>query len=72
MSEEPEGLRDGLEESTGDPRLVLVLNGLLSAWLAWTVVWGLDLLGVVAYTLANVAVLASILFLLTYVVVLRQ
>lgn len=71
MSEGSEGLRDGFEESKGDPRFVLVLNALLSAWLAWTVVWGLDLLDVVAYTLVNVAILALLLFLLTYVVVLR-
>jgi len=71
MSEKSEGLRDGLEESKGDPRFVLFLNALLSTWLAWTVIWGLDLLGVVAYTLVNVAVLTLILFAVTYVVVLN-
>ena len=71
MTEDSQGLRDGLEASSGDPRLVLLLNALLSTWFAWTVVWGLDFLGVVAYTLTNVAVLASVLFVVTYVVVLQ-
>lgn len=71
MSEEPKGIRDGVESSKGDPRLVLLLNAILSTWFAWTVVWGLDLLDVVTFSAQNVAALALIIFALTYVVVLR-
>lgn len=71
MSEEPKGVRDGLEESKGDPRLILLLNGILSAWFAWTAVWGMDLLNIVPFTTTNVLTLALIIFALTYVVVLR-
>ena len=70
MSEE-KGVREGLEDSSGDPRLLLLLNAVLSAWLAWTVVWGADLLNLVEYSLTNVATLAILLFALTYAVVLR-
>lgn len=71
MSEEPKGIRDGVEDSKGDPRLVLLLNAILSTWFAWTVLWGLDLLDVVTFSAQNVAALALIIFALTYVVVLR-
>ncbi|MFO8114116.1 MAG: hypothetical protein R6U01_01940 [Halorubrum sp.] len=71
MSEEPKGIREGVEESKGDPRLILLLNAVLSAWFAWTVVWGLDRLGVTALTAANVGALALIVFGVTYVAVLR-
>ncbi|WP_418281862.1 hypothetical protein [Halorubrum sp. DTA98] len=70
MSEE-KGIREGLDDSSGDPRLVLLLNAVLSTWFAWTVVWGADLLGLLEYSLTNVGTLALILFALTYVVVLR-
>ncbi|WP_123622267.1 hypothetical protein [Halorubrum sp. CSM-61] len=66
-----EGIRSGVEESTGDPRVVLALNAVLSTWFAWVVVWGLDFLGFIALTLQNVATLALILFAVTYVAVLR-
>ncbi len=71
MSEEPKGIRDGVEESKGDPRLLLLLNAVLSAWFAWTAVWGLDLLDIVVFTTTNVVTLALIIFALTYVAVLR-
>ncbi len=71
MSEEPKGIREGLEDSKGDPRLTLLLNAVLSTWFAWTVIWGADLLNLVEYTLTNVATFAIVLFALTYVVVLR-
>ena len=69
--DEPKGVRRGVEESTGDPRLLVLLNAVLSTWLAWTAVWGLDLLAVVDYSLTNVATLAIAIFALTYLVVLR-
>lgn len=71
MSDEPEGIREGVEGSKGDPRLLLLLNAVLSAWFAWTVSWGLDMLDIASLTTANVGALALIIFVLTYVLVLR-
>lgn len=71
MSEEEKGLSDGISESRGDPRVLLALNAALSLGLGFTIVWGLDLLGVVAYAWRTVAGVALALFALTYLVVLR-
>ena len=71
MSEESKGIREGVEESKGDPRLILLLNAVLSGWFAWIVVWGLDRIGAVALTLVNVGTLALIIFGVTYAAVLR-
>jgi hypothetical protein len=71
MSDEPKGIREGVEGSKGDPRLLLLLNGVLSAWFAWTVSWGLDMLDIASLTTVNVGALALIIFALTYVLVLR-
>ena len=60
--------RKGLESSEGDPRVLVVLNAVLSAAFAWLLVWGADLVGFVEYSLANVAVVAIGLFVLTHVV----
>lgn len=68
---ERKGVKEGLKDSKGDPRLILILNAVLSTWFAWTVVWGADLLNLIEYSLTNIATLALILFALTYVVVLR-
>lgn len=71
MSEEQKGIREGMEESEGDPRLILLLNALLSGVFALTVVWGLGRAGIAAFTAPNVATLAVIIFAATYLVVLR-
>ncbi|WP_281195961.1 hypothetical protein [Halorubrum sp. F4] len=71
MSEERKGLSDGVDESRGDPRVVLAMNAVLSLWLGWTIVWGLDLLEVMEYGPTTVAGVALAIFALTYVVVLR-
>jgi hypothetical protein len=71
MSEEQKGLSDGVEESRGDPRVLLAMNAVLSLWLGWTVVWGLDLLEVLEYGLGTVAGVSLAIFALTYVVVLQ-
>ncbi|SFB86325.1 hypothetical protein SAMN05444422_102451 [Halobiforma haloterrestris] len=63
-----EGFREGLESSSGDPRVVLVLNAVLSATFAWLLVWAADLIGAVALTTRNVAVVAIGLFVLALVV----
>ena len=60
-----------MESSEGDPRVVFLLGVVLSAGFAWTVVWGLDLLGAVAFSLGNVAAVALVLFALTYLVAMR-
>jgi hypothetical protein len=71
MSDEPKGIRDGMANSEGDTRVLVLLGVVLSASMAWTVVWGLDLLGAVTFSLGNFAALALVLFGLTYVVVIR-
>ncbi|ELZ44302.1 hypothetical protein C464_15755 [Halorubrum coriense DSM 10284] len=65
------GIREGVERSSGDPKVLLVMNAVLSAWFAWMIVWGLDFVGTATLSLRNVATLAVILFAVTYVVALR-
>jgi hypothetical protein len=55
----------------GDIRVLLVLDLLLSAVFATAVVWGLEFIGVTAFTLPNVAIGTLVLAVLTYLVVLR-
>jgi len=62
---------DAVERSSGDPRLLLAMNAVLSAWFAWIVVWGLDFVGSAEFALRSVATLALVVFSLTYVLVLR-
>jgi hypothetical protein len=69
--EEGPGIREGVERSSGDPKVLLAMNAVLSAWFAWMVVWGLDLLGAATLSARNVATLALVLFGVTYVVALR-
>lgn len=57
--------------SDGDIRVLLVLDLLLSLAFAAVVVWGLDFVGVTAFTPRNVATLALALAAVTYLVVLR-
>lgn len=64
-----EGFREGLESSGGDLRVLLALNAILSAAFAWLIVWGLDVAGVVDYSLSSVALAALALFVLTLAVV---
>ncbi|WP_128906180.1 hypothetical protein [Halorubrum amylolyticum] len=70
-SGDPKGIREGVEGSKGDPRVVLLLNAVLSGMFAWTAFWGLQLLDIAEVTATNVASLALIVFALTYVTVLR-
>ena len=67
----PKGIREGLAESEGDPRLVFLLGVVLSAWFGWVVVWGFDLLGLVEYTMVNVLTAVILVFAVTYVLVLK-
>ena len=57
--------------ASGDPRVHLVMNAVLSTIYAAIVVWGLSYIDVLAYTVQNVALAAAIIFALTYVFVLR-
>lgn len=57
--------------ASGDPRVHLVMNAVLSAVYASVVVWGLEFIGVMAFTLETVGVAAVVIFALTYLVVLR-
>jgi len=71
MSEEPKGIREGMADSEGDPRLILLLNAVLSGGFAWVVVWGLGRAGITEFSLANVGTLALVIFVATYLIVLR-
>lgn len=54
--------------SNGDPRVLLVLNLVLSAALVYVVLWGLDVLGAVEFTLLRFVVGTLVLALITHVV----
>jgi hypothetical protein len=58
--------------SQGDPRVLAVINLVLSLVFSTLVVWGLDFIGLGAFTPRNVGVATVVLFLITWVVVLRQ
>jgi hypothetical protein len=55
----------------GDPRVLLLMNVVLSVALAALVVWGLDFIDVLAFSWETVAIGAGTLAALTYIVVLR-
>ncbi|WP_049921521.1 hypothetical protein [Halopiger djelfimassiliensis] len=63
-----DGFREGLESSHGDPRVLLVLNAVLSAVFGWSIVWGGAVLGVLEYSRTTAVAVAVGLFLLTHVV----
>jgi hypothetical protein len=54
--------------SRGDPRVLFVMNLVLSSVFAAVVVWGLDFLGMFALTFVNVASLALVVMAVTYLV----
>lgn len=54
--------------SQGDPRVLFVMNLVLSSLFATVVVWGLDVLHLLAFTPRNVATLALLVMLVTYLV----
>lgn len=57
--------------SDGDPRVLLAMNLVLSTAFASVVVWGLSYLDLVAFTVETVAGMALVVFLVTYLAVLR-
>jgi len=54
--------------SQGDPRVLFVMNLVLSSVFAYGVVWGLDFIDVVTFSLRTVAGVALALMVVTYVV----
>jgi len=65
---DPEGFEEGISASRGDPRVLLLLNLLLSGMFGATIVWGLSLLGATELSAINVATATIVLFSLTYLV----
>lgn len=57
--------------ASGDIRVLIVLDVVLSAIYATIIVWGLDYLNVLPLTLQNVLIGTAIVALLTYILVLR-
>ncbi len=62
------GFSEGVSSSQGDPRVLFAMNAILSTLFAWSIVWGLSFLGVVGFSLVNVATAAILLFTVTYAV----
>jgi len=58
-------------ESSGDPRVLLVMNVALSGIFASVVLWGLDFIDVMTFTWTNVALLTGILVIVTHMVIMR-
>jgi len=54
--------------SQGDPRVLFVMNLVLSSLFAWGIVWGLSFVGFIEQTVWNAASLAVLLMAVTYVV----
>lgn len=54
--------------SNGDPRVLLVLNLVLSAAFVYVVLWGLDVLGAVEFTILRFVAGTLLLALITHVV----
>jgi len=67
-----EGFEAGASGSSGDPRVLFVMNAVLSTLFALVVTWGLAFVGAFDFTLVNVATLAAILFAATYLFVGRN
>jgi hypothetical protein len=62
-----EGFVEGLESSRGDPRVLFVLNAVLSVLFAWMLVVAADLVGALEFSLLTIGAVAVGLFILTWV-----
>ncbi|ERH06083.1 MAG: hypothetical protein J07HN4v3_01693 [Halonotius sp. J07HN4] len=71
MSADDGGFGEGVATSDGDLRVLLGLNAILSTLLGWTIVGGLSIIDVAAFSLINVATAAIVVFALTYAVTMR-
>lgn len=58
-----------MANSKGDPRVLFVMNLVLSTAFAAVVVWGLDFVGVFPFSVGRVAVAAAVLMVITYLVI---
>lgn len=54
--------------SQGDPRVLFAMNLVLSSAFATGIVWGLEFVGLVGFTVWNVASLTLLLMAVTYLV----
>lgn len=61
-------LKEGIESSEGDPRVLFVLNVILSTGFAYLILIAADLVGMTTFTLERLAAIALVLIALTYVV----
>lgn len=57
-----------MANSQGDPRVLFVMNLVLSSVFAWVIVWGLNFIDVLTFSARNVAVAAALLMILTHFV----
>lgn len=58
-----------MPDSKGDPRVLFVMNLVLSALFAYVIVWGLAFIDVTAFAWGTVALLTAALMALTYAIV---
>lgn len=58
-------------ESEGDPRVLFVLNVVLSLAFSYVVVWGLDFVGAVEFSLVNLALATAVLVVATHLTVMQ-
>lgn len=63
-----EGFGEGVSGTRGDPRVLFLLNVVLSVSFGATIVWGLSVLGAAELSAMNVATATIVLFALTYLV----
>lgn len=65
------GVEDDLFESEGDPRVLFVLNVVLSFVFSYLVVWGLDFIGAVEFSLVNLGLATALLVAATHLSIMR-
>lgn len=58
--------------ASGDIRVLIVLDVIMSAIYAMIIVWGLDYLDMATYNFENVAIATAIVAVLTYILVLQE
>lgn len=58
-------------ESEGDPRVLFVLNVVLSFVFSYLIVWGLDFIGATEFSWTNVALATAVLVVATHYTVMR-
>lgn len=62
---------DPLAESEGDPRVLFVLNVVLSFVFSYIAVWGLDFVGAIEFSLVNLALATVVLVVGTHYTIMR-